>query len=129
MRAWESEPAIGIDDRRAQSFCQVQHRRQGFRITPEFTGDDHRPLRFGQQARRVPQRLGISCRSRRRTEELRVGHNHRLVDFGFLDIGIEANVDGPSRFGHGDAISLQERIGDGVDGVRLVVELYVFAHG
>jgi hypothetical protein len=57
-----------------------------------------------------------------------MGHNHRLVDLGFLDVAIEADIDRPSRFGHGEPVGFQKRLGHTVDGGRLIVELDVIAH-
>ncbi len=128
MGTGKSVASIGVHHRCAQGFGQVEHRRQRFGIARQLAGDDYRPLRLGEKTRGGFQRLRISAWPRRRPKQLRMRHHHRLVDLGFLDVAVETDIDRPFRFGHGEAVGFQKRLGDAVHRARLIVELDVIAH-
>ena len=86
--------------------------------------------KFGgvQHLRDPPQRVRVRHHAGWRVEQRNVGDRDGVVELRFLPPGVERDVDGALRFGHGHAVPTHEGLGHAQRVVGLVVPLHVVSN-
>ena len=114
-----------VHERRREELGETAERRRHAGTAPEGLHHDHRKARVHEPAGRVVDGARVGVRRRRRLEAPDVGHRYRTRERLLLQARVETQVDGTLRLRAGEAPCAEERLGNGGDARRLVVQLDV----
>ena len=128
MGVGEREAPVGVNDRSCQRLGQFPERRECLWVPPDFASDDHGPRGVDQEIHGLSERLGIGRGSRRRTVQARLRDQQRRAEALLLQVSVEADVYGSFGLRGGNAIGPQQRFGNRLEAIRLVIIFHEVAH-
>src|SRR5438093_3523598 len=101
-----------VDDRSGEQLGKLLQGGKGSRVRDERLDEDHGSLCLAQKPGGLFKDPRLRLGRRRWGKPGRVRKRDWPVEPSFLQIGVEAEVDGPLRLSHGDAIGSSKGFGD-----------------